>query len=268
MIASPSDVSAEREVLRAAMRDWNDLHTSRTGIVALPLSWESHSVPQMGSRAQAILNKQITDCADVLVAVFWTRLGSPTGDFPSGTVEEIRRHVRAERPAFLYFSQAPVRLDSVDDEQYQALKVFRKECEAQGLIDTFDSLTELREKFSRHLTRLLPEKFAPDLPAIPSVASIVPTPKISREAEAMLKAASKDPQGCILVLRVIGGPRIQVAGRAFNEQGNPRSQAAWESALDELEGLGLVKDVAFKREMFRLTKEGYALADRLPDGGS
>lgn len=58
MIASPSDVSAERGVLRSVIADWNDLHTVRTGLVALPLAWESHSVPQMGARPQAILNER------------------------------------------------------------------------------------------------------------------------------------------------------------------------------------------------------------------
>jgi len=267
MIASPSDVSAEREVLRGAMADWNDLNATRTGLVVLPLAWESHSVPQMGGRAQAILNEQITDYADVLVAVFWTRLGSPTGESPSGTVEEIRRQAGAGKPTLVYFSEAPVRLDSVDEDQYQALKSFRKECEAKGLIDTFDSVADLREKFFRHLTRLLHEKFASGVAPSLSAVSNVPTPRLSREAESLLKAASKDAHGRILFVRVIGGPRIQVSSRTFNEPGSARSQAVWEGALEELEGLGFLRALNYKREMFGVTKEGYAVADLLPDSG-
>lgn len=271
MIASPSDLSAERAVLRSVMADWNDHHTTRTGIVALPLAWESHAVPQMGGRPQAILNEQITDSADVLVALFWTRLGSPTGDAPSGTVEEIRRHSGAGKPTLVYFSEVPVRPDSVDDEQYKALKAFRLECQAKGLIDTFESVTDLSDKFFRHLTRLLPEKFAsraaPSQPTVAGDVSGVQTPTLSREAQLLLKAASQDAHGQILFLRVLGGPRIQVSGRNFNEPGNPRSQALWEGAVEELESLGLVKTLSYKREMFALTKEGYGVADRLPESG-
>lgn len=267
MIASPSDLAAEREVLRTVMADWNDLHATRTGIVALPLAWESHSVPQMGAPPQSIINHQITDSADVLVAVFWTRLGSPTGSSPSGTVEEIRRHIGAGKPALVCFSDAPVRPDSVDDEQYRALKEFRRECKSQGLIDTFDSVAELRDKFFRHLTRLLPEKFSSGPSISPASAPNVPMPTISREAYALLQAASRDAHGQILFLRVLGGPRIQVSGRSFNELRDARSLAAWEGAVEELESLGLVKALSYKREIFALTREGYALVDRLPDSG-
>lgn len=267
MIASPSDVSAERGALRSVMADWNDLHSARTGIVALPLAWESHSVPQMGVSPQAIINDQITDLADVLVAVFWTRLGTPTADAPSGTVDEIRRHILAGKPTLLYFSEAPVRLDSVDDEQYRALKDFRRECQAQGLIETYDSVADLRDKFFRHLTRLLPEKFASGALPLPAAESGVSMPSVSREAQSLLKAASADAQGQILFLRVFGGPRIQVSGRSFNEPHNPRSQALWEGAVEELENLGLIKALSYKREIFALTQDGYALADRLPENG-
>lgn len=264
MIASPSDVATERQVLRTVMADWNDLHAERTRTVVLPLAWESHAVPQMGGRAQEFLNTQVLDSADILVAVFWTRIGSPTGDEPSGTVEEIRRHVKAGRPAMVYFSEAPVRLDSVDDGQYRALREFREECEANGLIETYDSPSDLRDKFFRHLTRTLAEHFGS--PAdVPSPLPVpAPTAVLSREAQSLLRAAAEDPNGQILVLRVIGGPFIQVRGRRFNEPKDPRSKALWEGAIEELQRLGLVKDRGYKREVFGLTKEGYAAADLLP----
>lgn len=71
----------------------------------------------MGDRPQAIINKQLLEQSDLLVAVFWTRLGSPTGATNSGTVEEIEEHLAAKKPTMLYFSSAPVRPDSVDNEQ-------------------------------------------------------------------------------------------------------------------------------------------------------
>ena len=60
----------------------------------LPVGWETHATPAMGDRPQAIINKQILAGCDLLVAVFWTRLGSPTGAAASGTVEEIEEHLQ------------------------------------------------------------------------------------------------------------------------------------------------------------------------------
>jgi hypothetical protein len=268
MIASPSDVSTERGMLRSAMSDWNDLHTARTGIVALPLAWETHSVPLMGAPPQSVINEQLTDLADVVVAVFWTRLGTPTTEAPSGTAEEVRRHVRAGKPTLIYFSKVPVRYDSVEEEQYKALKAFQRECEEQGLIDTYESVAELHDKFLRHLTRLLPEKFGSGAQVVANEASGAPVVSMSDEARALLSATADDPHGHILYLRVIGGPRIQVSGRTLNEAGNRRSQALWESALEELETLGLIKALNAEREVFGLTHVGYGVADQMKQSGA
>lgn len=267
MIASPSDVATERGVVRTVISDWNDLNSERSGIVLLPVGWESHAVPQMGDRAQEIINRDVLQRCDVLVAIFWTRLGSPTGDHPSGTVEELREHIKAGKLAMVYFSSAPVRLDSVDDEQYRRLREFRKECEATGLIDTFDSPADLREKLFRQLSRIVPERFqsaTQDLSDQPTAR--IPVPDLSLEARALLRAASRDEHGSILYLKVMGGPVIQVAGKRINEPRDAREQAKWDSALSELESLGLIRANSYKREIFKLTAAGYELADQLPEG--
>lgn len=267
MIASPSDVATERGVVRAVISDWNDLNAERSGIVLLPVGWESHAVPQMGDRAQQIINRDVLRRCDVLVAIFWTRLGSPTGDHPSGTVEEIKEHVAAEKLAMVYFSSAPVRLDSVDDEQYRRLREFRKECEAEGLIETFESPADLREKLFRQVSRIIPERFQSATTALTEEPTArMPTLDLLREARTLLKAASRDEHGSILYLKVMGGPIIQVAGEQVNEPRNAREQAKWDSALNELETAGLVRATSYKREIFKLTAAGYELADQVSAG--
>jgi len=105
----------------------------------------------MGDRPQAIINKQVLKDCDILIAIFWTRLGSPTGVAASGTVEEIEEHIAAGKPAMIYFSSAPVVADSIDPDQYAALKAFKAECQRRGLIEFYDSLADFREKlFSAH----------------------------------------------------------------------------------------------------------------------
>jgi hypothetical protein len=60
--------------------------------------WELDATPQFGLDPQAAVNEQLVDSSDILVAILWTRLGSPTPRSPSGTVEEITRFVDAKKP--------------------------------------------------------------------------------------------------------------------------------------------------------------------------
>jgi hypothetical protein len=98
-----------------------------------------------------VINRQVLADCDLLVAIFWTRIGSPTGSALSGTVEEIEKHLKAEKPAMLYFSNAPAHPDSVDEDQIKALRAFRHDCRSKGLIATYDSRSDFHNVFARQL---------------------------------------------------------------------------------------------------------------------
>lgn len=98
MIASPSDVVQERRQIREVIHEWNSIHAAERGVVLLPVGWETHTAPAMGDRPQALINEQIVRECDLLIAVFWTKIGSPTGEEISGTVEEIKKHLDAGKP--------------------------------------------------------------------------------------------------------------------------------------------------------------------------
>jgi len=89
LIASPSDVGKEREIVTKVIHDWNASHFASTGIILIPVKWESHAYPAMGGRPQAIITKQIVESGDILIGIFGYRLGTPTGKVQSGTIEEI-----------------------------------------------------------------------------------------------------------------------------------------------------------------------------------
>lgn len=157
LIASPRDVRPERQAISDVIHAWNSLHAQDLNILLQPVMYERDTTPMLGERPQEILNKQIVRGCDILVATFWTRLGTPTGEADSGTVEEIREFQNEKKPILVYFSSAPVRLDSVDPEQSERLQAFRKQLEMQGLVETYDDLPELREKLFAHLTRTVRE---------------------------------------------------------------------------------------------------------------
>jgi hypothetical protein len=77
MIAGPSNVGGVLQNVHDIIHNWNVMHAQEHRVVLLPLSWKSHASPEMGDRPQAIINRQVLVLCDLLVAVFWTRIGSP-----------------------------------------------------------------------------------------------------------------------------------------------------------------------------------------------
>lgn len=151
LIASPGDLQEERSVIEEVVHAWNASHAAADGIVLLPVRWETHSVPEFGDRPQAILNRRLVSECDLLIGAFWTRVGTPTGGFESGTVEEIEQFTRTGKPALLYFSSRQIDPDRVDLDQLKRVRELRSRVEKEALIAPFSSPTELESKLTRHL---------------------------------------------------------------------------------------------------------------------
>lgn len=184
-IASPSDVGAERKVIARVIQEWNDLHSAEMSAVLLPIMWETHSVPEMGDRPQAIINRQLVPYGDILIGAFWTRIGSPTGVAESGTVEEIDQFRASGKPVMLYFSSRHSALDKMDHDQYQRLKAFRDKARKEGLVEDYKTVRELENKLRRQLMQTVRElrKAVGDAVALegPAVVGAQPSPVAARE---------------------------------------------------------------------------------------
>ena len=259
MIASPGDVSKERNIIRDVISDWNATNARDRNVVLLPLSWETHTSPEMKDRSQAIINRQLLDDADLLVAVFWTRLGSPTGVAPSGTVEEIEKHLKADKPAMIYFSSALVPPDSIDNEQYSALKAFKESCKQKGLIEEYKTPEKFKDKFSRQLAQTVIRHFtspSADSNGISQSPEQEVASSLSDPARELLLEATQAPQGVIYRI----SNQVQTNRRQFAESGDSRSVARWRSAVDELNNFDLIEDFGEREgELFRVTAKGYRI---------
>ncbi|WP_240623949.1 DUF4062 domain-containing protein [Ahniella affigens] len=222
----------------------------------------------MGDRPQALINKQILHDCDLLVGVFWTRIGTATGEYASGTVEEIEEHIKVGKPAMLYFSSAPVLPDSVDYDQYRRLKEFRLSCQSRGLYEPYSDIQDFRTRLYRQLQLKInrDEYFQANglAESLPVIRDIPPSPSLSKEAAFLLKECVADPSGHVLHLSHPGVYVLQVKGKNLIEYGNERSRATWTSALEELERDELLAATGPKRNIFKVTRKGYEVADRLP----
>jgi hypothetical protein len=262
MVASPSDLGEERKVARKTIIDWNNLHSWARQIVLLPKTWEFNTTPTMGERPQEIINQQVLKNADLLVGIFWTRIGTPTGKAISGTVEEINEHIGLGKPAMLYFSsRAPQEL--LDIEQLNGVKALKKEYQSKGLTYDFDSVENFQYQFQRHLAMKVNE--APFVGLEESILQFVPPelkgPQLSQAARVLLKEASLGPSGQIMKLGFISGFSIQANHKVLNQDTSAREKARWTAALEELLANELVREIGHKGEIFELTQRGFEFAD-------
>ncbi len=267
MIASPGDVASERAIIREVLYEWNSVHSKSRNIVLLPIGWETHSSPEMGSSPQSIINEQILDKCDFLVGVFWTRIGTATDKYASGSVEEIEKHIELKKPVMLYFSGQPVAMDTVNLDQVKELKTFKDSCKSRGLYEEYDSHSDFKEKFYRHLQLKLNEHpLFKDIEA-DSIGEVVESkthiPSLTMESRTLLKEASLDSHGTIMSLRMMRGNAIQTNGKNFITSRDRREEALWEAAIQELVENDLLFDPGRKGEVFQLTNKGYETADMI-----
>jgi hypothetical protein len=152
LVGSPSDVQEERELVSEVVEAWNRSHADAEGVVLRCKRWELDATPELGERPQEIVNRQLVEECDILVAFFWSRAGTPTGVAGSGTEEEINRCLSYGRRILLYFASRPPPADA-NSEQMSKVQVLRNHFHALGLCGSYDTVEDLRTKLVEHLAR-------------------------------------------------------------------------------------------------------------------
>ena len=139
VLASPSDVAADREFVASVIEEINRLLAPQF-IEFQVLRWESNVAPGIGNYPQEVINRQILNDYDLLIALFAARLGSPTPTAPSGTVEEVRHALAKTDSPFggsrlvVFFKRVSVSVLECDIEQISALHEFRKELQTSNVL--------------------------------------------------------------------------------------------------------------------------------------
>ena len=152
LISCPSDVKEELAMINETVEDFNRMFGSANNIQVITKHWSKDSYPQSGGPPQNLLNSQfIFDC-DAAVAVFWTRFGTPTEEYGSGTEEEIEELIKSGKQVFLYFSDRPTNPSALDSKQYNKVTEFRKKYSSQGIYHSYSDLATFKKDLLNHLT--------------------------------------------------------------------------------------------------------------------
>jgi len=163
LLIAPSDVEDGCRVLLDLVRDWNAHLGKELGARVELVRWRSHATPDARQPAQPTINEQIVDDCDLAVALFWSRLGTPTETAESGSVEEIERLTTAGIRVMLYFSDAAVEQAALKGDQYSRLQTYRDKMQLAAFCWSYANDDVLQRQVMLHLTSAISELRARDV---------------------------------------------------------------------------------------------------------
>jgi hypothetical protein len=170
-LASPSDVSRERELVDSVIQEIDQ--TLRQGNFKARIElkrWEGMYPGMHPKGPQAYIDERlpIGDC-DVLIGVFWRRFGTPVEDAESGTAHEIRRAIdswkaNGKPQVMLYFRHAEGRRASAEEKgQLRRLRDFKEQLLATDgpLVCEYKDPDSFEQKLKAHLFGFVMDKLHP-----------------------------------------------------------------------------------------------------------
>lgn len=164
-VASPSDVSDERNALEEIIRELNITWSREIGLRLELVRWETHAFPGSGQDAQDVINSKIPDDYDIFIGIMWHRFGTPTGRYGSGTIEEFQRAKKraVEKPGsvkimFYFRGSLPNSISEIDGGELLKVQNFRQELGDEGnLYWQYRDVAEFEKLARMHLSRQVQE---------------------------------------------------------------------------------------------------------------
>jgi hypothetical protein len=173
-ISSPSDVEHEADAVDAAISEWNRAGRAvREHITLLPMRWNVDAITGTDGPAQEQIDTQLMDEADIVIALFRARIGTPVDGQPSGTAHEIERARGRGAPTHVYFARYVPR--DHDPEQFRLVREYEHALQKQALTGVFDGIDDLTKKVRQALDRdvvLLKPPWEPAQPERPLLLSL------------------------------------------------------------------------------------------------
>lgn len=246
-IASPGDSAMELIIAREVICEWNALHALERKQILLPLYGE-------GARAGSP--------ADMLVAFFPASQGTPDEQAVRDTGGEIEKHLKAGRPALVYFSGARADFAAASVAQEKEWNDLKRRYESRTAVDSYGDEKEFRAKFSRQIDTILDAHgHFQDNKASAPVAAPAPPPEPERElsshARTLLSEACEDFEAYIGRIKIGNTLKIQANGKQLVDPAKPEMIATWDAAFGELLTGGYIRDAGCNGQLYQISTKGF-----------
>ena len=153
LISCPGDVQDEIRLIEETVNQFNTQFSDTLEIAIRTKHWSKDSYAQSGGKPQALLNKQFVNDCDAAIAIMWTRFGTQTDEFGSGTEEEIENMLSSGKQVFMYFSDKPLPPSLQNPDEYAKVQRFREKYKSKGIYFVYSSDDEFKKLFFAHITQ-------------------------------------------------------------------------------------------------------------------
>lgn len=152
LLSCPSDIKDELDVVNETVVNFNRLFGEANSIDLKVKHWSTHSYPESGGRPQELLNDQIVRESDAAIAIFWTRFGTPTDNYGSGTEEEIEELIRMGKQVFVYFSDRSISPSEYNPKEIERVEEFKRKYKDKGVYWTYKHIDEFKKLLTNHVS--------------------------------------------------------------------------------------------------------------------
>lgn len=163
VLASPADVERDWRVAQDVVEELNRSVARQLNLQLDLSTWKTDVYPAFhpqGPQSHIDERLKLEDC-DVLLAIFWTRFGTPVANAQSGTEHEILRAIELWRSSgrpqvMVYFKRKPYEPRSSEDHvQWLKVREFRDNFPPQGLWRDYRTGPEFGKRLRLDLTAII-----------------------------------------------------------------------------------------------------------------
>jgi hypothetical protein len=154
-VASPSDTLEEREIASKVIKEWNELNSSSEKVSLKDLRWEKHACSVLHSTPQDAINEQLLSDADCLIGIFKNKFGLPIYNYPCATVEEIDRHIAANKSGMLFFCKSKIDRSEIlkEDNDIAKIEKLKERYKNTVFYEEYDGLDDFEARLKKSLCK-------------------------------------------------------------------------------------------------------------------
>jgi hypothetical protein len=163
IVASPSDVAAERDILETVVKELNRNVARSLGLILELVKWETDSYPGFHEDGgQALIDSALRiEDSDIFIGILWKRFGSPVMSSDSGTEHEFQQAYETWKTSgspriMFYFNQkSSTLLNTEEKAQASRVSKFKESISPKGLYWEYEGEDNFKETVREHLTKFL-----------------------------------------------------------------------------------------------------------------
>lgn len=153
-ISCTSDIFHEVDIVKSEIYNLN-LRFKKFPVRLEYLYWKEDLDTEYGHRAQESINRQLINESDIGIIILDNKLGSDTGKFESGVIEEINVLINKGKKIYVYFSEKKLDKNNSYDSKFikekNRVENFKKEFGKKAIYRTYEDLEDFRFKLNKDL---------------------------------------------------------------------------------------------------------------------